>query len=236
MKTIGIIGGMSWESTVSYYQAINRGIKSQLGGLHSAKIVLASVNFAEYEVLQHQGQWNEIANLLTIEAVKLEQAGADFIVIATNTMHLVADDIRKRIRIPVLHIADATGQVISKTLNSDGAPINSVALLGTAFTMEKPFYRERLSHQYGLNVLIPGAKQRKEVHRIIYDELCQGLVLPESKRRYLEIIEQLITNGAEGIILGCTEIGLLLQSQDCSVELFDTAEIHAQAAVNRALS
>mgnify|MGYP003635772681 CR=1 FL=1 len=229
MQTIGLLGGMSWESTQSYYAAINQGIKQHLGGLHSAKLVLYSVDFAEIEALQQHGDWAAAAQILTRAAQSLQAAGADFLVIATNTMHKVAPDIQEHIRIPLLHIADATAQV----LQHQG--VQKVGLLGTAFTMEQAFYRERLEAQ-GIDVLVPNAAARAEVHRIIYEELCLGHINDASRSAYLQIIAELAERGAQGVILGCTEIGLLVKQTDTRVPLYDTTAIHAAATVSRALA
>ncbi len=230
MKTIGMLGGMSWESTLSYYQALNQGVKQQLGGLHSAKICLHSVDFAEIERLQHQDKWEELAEILTQAALSVERAGADFLIICTNTMHKVAPEIEAKLSIPLLHIADATAQ----TLKAQG--INKVGLLGTRFTMEQDFYKARLTEKYGIQVLVPNAEDREQVHQIIYQELCLGEVKPSSKAVYQTIIDKLAKQGAQGVILGCTEIAMLIQQQDTQVPVFDTTEIHAQAAVTEALS
>jgi len=229
MKTMGLIGGMSWESTVQYYQIINRTVNRRLGGFHSAKCVLYSVDFAEVELLQHQGKWEDATRLMIEAARSVERAGAEFLVICTNTMHKMAGDVQKKIDIPLLHIADAT----SETILSRG--LRKVALLGTRFTMEEDFYRGRLSARHGLDVIIPTADQRELVHRIIYDELCAGIIKPSSERVYLEVIEGLAGAGAQGIILGCTEIGLLVKQEHCRIPLFDTTVIHAEAAVAYAL-
>ena len=229
MKTMGLIGGMSWESTVQYYQIINRTVNRRLGGFHSAKCVLYSVDFAEVELLQHQGKWEDATRLMIEAARSVERAGADFLLICTNTMHKMADDVQKQIRIPILHIADATAE----TILSRG--LRKVALLGTRFTMEEDFYRGRLSARHGLDVIIPTADQRELVHRIIYDELCAGIIKPSSERVYLEVIEGLAGAGAQGIILGCTEIGLLVKQEHSRIPLFDTTVIHAEAAVAYAL-
>ena len=229
MKTIGLIGGMSWESTVQYYQIINRTVNRRLGGFHSAKCVLYSVDFAEVELLQHQGRWEDATRLMIEAARSVERAGAEFLVICTNTMHKMAGDVQKKIDIPLLHIADATAE----TILSRG--LRKVALLGTRFTMEEDFYRGRLSARHGLDVIIPTADQRELVHRIIYDELCAGIIKPSSERVYLEVIEGLAGAGAQGIILGCTEIGLLVKQEHCRIPLFDTTVIHAEAAVAYAL-
>ena len=229
MKTMGLIGGMSWESTVQYYQIINRTVNRRLGGFHSAKCVLYSVDFAEVELLQHQGRWEDATRLMIEAARSVERAGAEFLVICTNTMHKMAGDVQKKIDIPLLHIADATAE----TILSRG--LRKVALLGTRFTMEEDFYRGRLSARHGLDVIIPTADQRELVHRIIYDELCAGIIKPSSERVYLEVIEGLAGAGAQGIILGCTEIGLLVKQEHSRIPLFDTTVIHAEAAVAYAL-
>ncbi|WP_417356121.1 aspartate/glutamate racemase family protein [Gallaecimonas pentaromativorans] len=229
MKTIGLIGGMSWESTASYYRAINEGVKERLGGLHSAKIALYSLDFADIESRQHQGDWAGTATLLQDAASKVQAAGAELVLICTNTMHKVASDIEAVLDVPLLHIADAT----AKVLKAKG--ISKVGLLGTAFTMEQDFYRARLTEGFGIEVLTPPAPERALVHQVIYQELCQGTINPDSKAQYLGIIEALAAQGAEGVILGCTEIGLLVNQADTQVALFDTALIHAQAAVDAAL-
>ena len=230
MKTIGLIGGMSWESTQFYYQQINRGIRECLGGLHSAKILLNSVDFAPIEQLQHAGDWQATAEILTNAAQSLEAGGADFFLICTNTMHKVADTVAESVSIPLLHIADATAE----QLVSDG--VKKVGLLGTQFTMEQDFYRGRLTDKFGIKVLIPNSEQRACVHRIIYEELCQGKVKATSREAYLSIIQDLQAQGAEAVILGCTEIALLVSQQDTQVPLYDTTEVHAKAAVELALS
>lgn len=229
MKVIGLLGGMSWESTVGYYQAINEGVKNSLGGLHSAKIALYSVDFDSIEKLQHEGDWEETARILSEAAQSVESAGADFLLICTNTMHKVAPQIEKSINIPLLHIADATAEVIVQ----EG--IKTVGLLGTAFTMEQDFYKGRLSENYGLNVLVPESEDRKVVHRIIYQELCLGKIESNSKAEYLRIIDSLSNQGAEVVILGCTEIGMLVNQEDTEIRLLNTTEIHAEKAVERAL-
>jgi len=230
MKTIGLIGGMSWESSLEYYRIVNQTTKAKLGGLHSAKCVLYSVDFAEIEILQHQGRWQESAHVLIEAAGSLEKCGADFIVLCTNTMHKVADDIQAHINIPFLHIADATARQINRS------GINKVGLLGTRFTMEEDFYKNRLTQKYGLEVIIPNANAREIVHRVIFDELVVGEIRQDSRKKYLDIIQHLIDGGAEGIILGCTEIGLLVRDGDCREPLFDTTRIHAVAAVEYALA
>ena len=229
MKTIGLIGGMSWESSIEYYRIINEATKAKLGGLHSAKSLMVSVDFAEIEILQHQGKWIEAAQILIESAKSLENGGADFIALCTNTMHKVADDIQANVNIPLLHIADATAQLVKES------GIQKIGLLGTRFTMEEEFYKGRLSQKYGLSVSVPNAPQREIVHRVIYDELVLGKIEQNSKEQYVDIIRQMIDQGAEGIILGCTEIGLLIHEQDSPVPLFDTTRIHAEAAVEYAL-
>ena len=230
MKTIGLIGGMSWESSIEYYRIINETVKARLGGLHSAKCLMLSVDFAEIETLQHQGHWAETAEILAAAARDLENGGADFIVVCTNTMHKVAEEIQASVKIPLLHIADATAQVVNT------ADIQKIGLLGTRFTMEEDFYRGRLSQKFGLEVIIPEAPAREVVHRVIYDELVLGRIEPHSKEQYREIIAQMVSQGAEGVILGCTEIGLLVHQEDSPVPLFDTTRIHAAAAVEYALA
>jgi len=229
VKTIGLIGGMSWESSIEYYRIINKTAKAKLGGLHSAKSIMYSVDFAEIEILQHQGKWGEAAQMLIDAAKNLENSGADFIVLCTNTMHKVADDIQANVKIPLLHIADATAQLVKDS------GIRKIGLLGTRFTMEEEFYKGRLSQKYGLNVNVPNAQEREIVHRVIYDELVIGEIRQHSKEQYIGIIEQMVHQGAEGVILGCTEIGLLIHKQDSQVPLFDTTRIHAEAAVEYAL-
>ena len=230
MKCIGLLGGMSWESTVSYYQALNRGVRAQLGGLHSARVLLNSVDFAEIERLQHAGDWPATARLLAAEARKLQDGGADFLLIGTNTMHKVAPEIEAAIDIPLLHIADAT----AAKLQADG--VTRVGLLGTRFTMEQEFYKGRLQDRFGLAVLVPDEAGRERVHRIIYDELCLGEIRESSRAEYLAIIEELAAAGAEAVILGCTEIALLVGDAKAAVPLYDTTAIHAEAAVALALS
>ena len=230
MKTIGMLGGMSWESTASYYKALNEGVKKSLGGLHSAKICMYSVDFDEIEKLQHQGNWSGAANILSKAAKSVEAGGADFLLICTNTMHKGAQEISSQISIPILHIADATAE---KLLEDN---INCVGLLGTKFTMEQDFYKGRLSENHNIQVLVPDADERKIVHNVIYSELCLGKVFESSRNEYLKIIDNLYAKGAQAIILGCTEIALLVQQQHTSVPLYDTTEIHAAEAVKHALS
>ncbi|RUO46162.1 aspartate/glutamate racemase [Pseudidiomarina aquimaris] len=229
MKTIGLIGGMSWESTQTYYRLLNEGVRDRLGGLHSAKVLLNSVDFAEIEPLQHQGDWQGTADILVKAAQSLEAAGADFMLICTNTMHKVAPEVQKAVTIPLLHIVDAAADA----LKADG--ITTVGLLGTKFTMEQAFYRERLEAQ-GVNVLAPNESQRNTVHEVIFKELCLGVTKPASKQAYLDIIDDLHQQGAQAVILGCTEIGMLIKPTDTTVPLYDTTELHANAAVTYALS
>ena len=226
MKTVGLLGGMSWESTVPYFQILNREVGRRLGGLHSARIVLLSVDFQEIEVLQHQGRWEELGEILAGEARAIEGAGADFLVLCTNTMHLVAPAIEAAVGIPLLHIADATAQRIRE------AGLDRVGLLGTRFTMEEPFYRGRLQDLHGLDVIVPPPEDRAVVHRVIYEELVLGKLLPQSRKEYQRIVAGLEGAGAQGVILGCTEIGLLLGPGDVGIPLFDTALIHAEAAAD----
>ncbi len=219
---------MSWESTVGYYRAINEGVKKSLGGLHSAEIAMYSVDFEPIENLQHSGDWEGTVKILSKAAKNIESAGADFLLICTNTMHKVASEIQEAIQIPLLHIADATAEVLVK----EG--IKTVGLLGTAFTMEQEFYKGRLNDNYGLNVLVPNENDRKIVHNIIYQELCLGKIESSSKVEYLRIIETLASQGAEAVILGCTEIGMLVNQADTKVRLLDTTAIHAEKAVQYA--
>lgn len=230
MKTIGLLGGMSWESTMTYYQLINQGVKARLGGLHSAKVVLYSVDFHEIEALQHQGDWAAAGAALAQAGRSLEVAGADFLVICTNTMHKVVPAITAEINIPILHIADATAAAIT------AQGIQTIGLLGTQFTMEQAFYKHRLIEQHGLRVLIPETGDRAVIHRIIYEELCLGQIVPASRDACLAIIQNLQQQGAEGIIAGCTEITLLINPADLPLPLFDTTAIHAAAAVDAALA
>ncbi len=229
MKTIGLIGGMSWESSLHYYRIINEAVKQRLGGLHSARCILYSVEFAEVEEMQRQGRWQESAALLGDVARRLEGAGAELIVICTNTMHKVAGEVQACTHVPLLHIADATAQKIVER------GLVRVGLLGTQFTMEEGFYKDRLIQNYGLQVLIPNPAERQLVHRVIYEELCLGTINPASKEYFKGIIQKLVQAGAQGIILGCTEIGMLIQEPDSPVPLFDTTQIHAEAAVDFAL-
>lgn len=230
MKTLGLIGGMSWESTVPYYRLINEAVKARLGGLHSAKIILYSVDFHDIERLQRAGDWEAAGAVLAGAARALEGAGADLLVLCTNTMHKVADRIEAAVRIPLLHIADPTAVAIKQAGHA------TVGLLGTRFTMEQAFYRERLSERHGLQVMVPDAEDRAAIHRIIFEELCLGTVLPESRRACRSIMDRLAAQGTEAIILGCTEISLLVGPQDSKVPLFDTTALHAQAAAEASLS
>lgn len=229
MKTIGLIGGMSWESTIPYYRQINQSIKEHLGGLHSAKVVLYSLDFHEVERLQHAGDWAAAGELLAGAARALELAGADFLVLCTNTMHKVAPTIEAAVRIPLFHIADPTAEAIK------AAGLATVGLLGTRFTMEQAFYKDRLRERHGLQVLIPNPSDRDVIHRVIYEELCLGRIVEESRAEYRRIMADLVGQGAEGIVLGCTEISLLVGQQDSSVPLFDTTAIHACKAAEWAL-
>ena len=229
MKTLGLIGGMSWESTIPYYQIINDIVKERLGGLHSARLILYSVEFAEIEELQSTGQWDKSAEILGDAAKKLQACGADYIVICTNTMHKVAPQIQAMISVPVIHIADATAEVLKK----DG--LHRIALLGTKYTMTQDFYKQRLIDQ-GFEVLIPEEKDIEPVNRIIFDELCVGVIKDESRKEYQRIIQDLKDKGAEGVILGCTEIGLLIHQEDSVLPVYDTTLIHAQAAAEAALA
>lgn len=230
MKTIGLIGGMSWESTVPYYRQINETIRERLGGLHSAKVVLYSVDFHEIERLQHAGDWDAAGFILADAARSLQAAGAAFLVLCTNTMHKVASDIEAAVKVPLLHIADPTAAEIKRLGHS------TVGLLGTRFTMEQDFYRDRMSERHDLRVIVPGPEDRETIHRIIYEELCLGIAMAKSRSEYRRIMESLASQGAQAIILGCTEISLLVNQQDSEVPLFDTTAIHARAAVEEALS
>jgi aspartate racemase len=229
MKTIGLIGGLSWESSIEYYRIINEEVKKQLEGLHCAKSVMYSFDFAEIVSLQHQERWDEATTLMIDAARSVERGGADLLLICTNTMHKMADQVQKSVDIPLLHIADVTAEKIV------AQGLKTVGLLGTAFTMEQDFYTGRLAKRYGLEVLVPDEAQRKMVHDVIYEELCKGVIHPSSKEAYQRIIETLVARGAEATILGCTEIMLLLKQEDSPVPLFDTTTLHAQAAVAYAL-
>ena len=229
MKTLGLLGGMSWESTIEYYRLLNETVRAELGGLHSAKILMYSVDFEELVALKHKGDWGSIGRLLGEAAARLETGGADCILLATNTMHKVADSISMSAKIPLLHIADATADAIKQQ------NIQRVGLLGTRFTMEEAFYKDRLIHQHGLAVQVPDSEARNLVHDVIYDELCLGKIRQQSRDRFLAIIANLVESGAEAIILGCTEIGLLVRAEDSTVPIFDTTVLHARAAVEWAI-
>lgn len=229
MKTIGLLGGMSWESSIEYERIINTEVRRRLGGVHSADLLVRSYDFDEIERLQASGQWSEAGSLLASDARRLQDAGADLIVLCTNTMHLLADDIEDAIEVPFLHLADTTAAAVK------GASVDTVALLGTRFTMEKDFYVGRLE-SHGLNVIVPDEPDRTTVHDIIYDELVQGVILDGSRGRYLDIIDRLVERGAEGVIAGCTEIELLVTADDISVPYFPTTMLHAMAAVDMALA
>src|SRR5512143_276121 len=218
---------MSWESTAHYYRLINEAVKARLGGLHSARLVLASVDFADVEPLQRADRWDEAGELLNRAALGVERAGADLLVLCANTMHKVADRMMRGVRTPLVHIADVTGEHVL------AAGVRRVGLLGTRYTMEQDFYRARLAERFGLEVLVPGPADRDEVNRIIFEELCLGRIEPRSKARYLQVMEALVARGAQGVIAGCTEITMLVQQPDLSVPLFDTTELHALAAVDR---
>lgn len=229
MRTIGLLGGMSWESTAEYYRLLNELTRERLGGLHSARCVLYSVDFAEIERLQAEGRWDVAADVLSEAAKALEAAGADMLLICTNTMHKVADEVAAAVSVPLLHLADTTAAAVL------GKGLRRVGLLGTAFTMEQDFYRGRLAAQ-GLEVLVPDAVGRSTVHRVIYEELCVGVVREESRQAYQAIIKDLVAAGAEGIVLGCTEIELLISADDSPVPVFPTTRLHAEAAVSQALA
>lgn len=229
MKTIGLLGGMSWESTALYYKQINEEIKKRLGSLHSAKVVIYSVDFDEIEKLQHSGDWDKTAEILSEAGKNIQNANADFLLICTNTMHKVAPNIQEKIDIPIVHIADATAKVLQK----DG--ISKVGLLGTAFTMEEDFYKNRITDNFGIDVITPNKEDIKIIHKIIYEELCLGVINDNSRKEYLRIIEDLNSKGAQGIILGCTEICMLIKDEHTNTKLYDTTTIHANEAVNKAL-
>lgn len=229
MKTIGLIGGMSWESSLEYYRIINKTVQEKLGGFHSARCVMVSVDFAEIETLQHHGEWEQAGQRMAEAALQVEHGGADFLLLCTNTMHKLAPNIEQAVHIPFLHIADATAKRIK------AAGLVKIGLLGTLFTMEEDFYCGRLERKHQLSILIPPAPDREIVDHVIYDELCRGIIKPGSKANYVRIIHQLVAQGAQAVILGCTEIGLLVQQNDCTALLFDTTRIHAEEAVNFAL-
>lgn len=229
MKTIGLIGGMSWESSRQYYTIINESVKEKLGGLHSAKSLMYSVDFEEIGKLQHKGEWDKLTELMIEAAKNLEKGGADFIIICTNTMHKMAEEIQNNIQIPLLHIADSTAEKIKQK------DIKKIGLLGTKFTMEDDFYKGRLIDKFGIDVIIPNDEERQIIHDVIYNELCLGKIKQSSKEKFKNIIQNLVSDGAEGIILGCTEIPLLIKQEDIEVYLFDTTTIHAKSAVEYAL-
>ena len=229
MKTIGLIGGMSWESSLEYYRIVNETVKEKLGGLHSCKCLMYSVDFGVIEALQHQNKWDELTKLMIEAAQNLKHGGADFIVICTNTMHKMAPEIETATGLNVLHIADVTGAAISKD------QIQKVGLLGTRFTMEGDFYKKRLKDNYAIEVIIPEDADRQIIHDIIYNELCLGIIKDDSRQKYIDIINKLCANGAEGIILGCTEIPLLIKQSDVLIPVYDTTKIHAESAVDFAL-
>jgi aspartate racemase len=230
MKTIGLLGGMSWESSIEYYRIINETVREKLGGLHSAKSIMYSVDFAEIENLQHQGKWDKATDLMIGAAQKTEKGGADFLIICTNTMHKMADAVQRHLQIPLLHIADAT----AARIKAQGS--QKIGLLGTKFTMEEDFYKGRLEKKHGLEVIVPTEDEREIVHRVIYDELCIGKIEWSSREQYVSIMDHLVQRGAEGVILGCTEISLLVSDRDSRVPLLDTTKIHAVAAVEYALA
>jgi len=230
MKTIGLIGGMSWESSTEYYRIINQTVQERLGGLHSAQCILFSFDFQEIEHLQHQGAWEQLTELMIRAAQRLEGAGAELLIICTNTMHKMAEEVQSSVRIPLVHIADATAKAIIEK------GLDKVALLGTRFTMEEDFYKKRLREKYELEVIIPSESNREVIDNVIYTELCRGILHQSSREQFKAIIEKLASNGAQGVILGCTEIPLLIGQRDAEMPLFDTTRIHAQAAVEMALA
>ena len=230
MKTIGLIGGMSWESSVEYYKIINEGALARLGGVHSAKSVMVSVDFAEIDAILKEGRWKDAADLMSACAKKLETAGADAVLICTNTLHKVAEEVQASISVPLLHIADAVGQAVR------AQNLKTVALLGTRFTMQDDFIKGRLAQKFGLRVITPSAEDQEVIHRVIFEELVIGKILPASKTAYLDIIRKLQGQSAEAVILGCTELGLLVKQEDCDLPLFDTTVEHARAALDFAFS
>mgnify|MGYP003457724325 FL=1 len=230
MKTVGLIGGMSWESTSEYYKKINEGIKEQLGGFHSGKILMYSFDFDEIEALQHKNQWDELTEMLVDAGTRLKKAGADFLAICTNTMHKVADEVAEKTGLKVLHIADVTAEAIIQKNK------NIVGLLGTDFTMSEDFYKKRLNDKYNIEVMIPEKMERERVHRVIYDELCCGIVKSQSKAEFITIINNLKDKGAEGVILGCTEIPMLIEQKDLDIRVFDSMKLHAAAIVKEMLN
>lgn len=229
MKTIGLIGGMSWESSLEYYRIINQKVKKELGGLHSAQSLLYSVDFEGIQKLQHEGKWDELTNIMIDAAKNLEKGGAEMIVICTNTMHKMAQDVQDNINLPLLHIADTTAWAIQEQ------NLKTIGLLGTKFTMEQDFYKGRLTERFGMDVRIPNQEDRDIVHHIIYKELCLGNIKDASKKEYVRIIERMVEDGIEGVILGCTEIPLLVKQEDVSIPIFDTTTIHAEMAVMEAI-
>jgi len=229
MKNIGLIGGMSWESSLEYYRIINETVKQKLGGLHSAECIMYSVDFDEIEKLQHQGKWEDLTKIMIDCAQRLEKAGANLVIICTNTMHKMAEDVESNITIPLLHIADATAERIKEK------DFKKIGLLGTKFTMNEDFYKGRLIEKHGIEVIIPNSEEMQIVHDIIYNELCLGEIKETSKEQYKKIIKNLAKKGAEGVILGCTEIPLLIKQEDVEVPLFDTTKIHAEFAVDYAI-
>jgi aspartate racemase len=229
MKTIGMIGGMSWESSLEYYRIMNQAVKEKLGGFHSAPCILYSVDFDDVEKLQHQGDWASLNRLMIEAAQRVKKAGADFLIICTNTMHKMADEVQKAIQIPLLHIVDVT----AKAVRANGQ--SRVGLLGTKFTMEQDFYKGRLHEMHGIDVLIPEDKERQVIHDILYNELCLGEIKELSKGKFQSIIQNLVKRGAQGVILGCTEIPLILSQEDAEIPLYDTTALHARAAVDFAL-
>jgi aspartate racemase len=230
MKTIGLVGGMSWESSLHYYRLLNEGVKARLGGLHSARCVLSSLDFADIEPLQRAARWDEAGAILNRAALGLERAGAELVLICANTMHKVAERAMAGVKIPLVHLVDVAGERVR------AAGLSRVALLGTRYTMEDDFYRGRLAARHGLEVLVPGPEDRAEVHRVIFEELVLGRVVPSSRSRYAAVVERLVAEGAQGVIAGCTEIPMLLGPGDVSVPYFDTTALHAEAAVELALS
>jgi aspartate racemase len=229
MKTMGLIGGMSWESSLEYYRIINQTVKERLGGFHSSRCILYSVDFEEVEKLQHQADWEELTRLMIDTARRLERAGADFMIICTNTMHKMADEVQEAIQIPVLHIVDVTAEAIKKEGQT------CVGLLGTKFTMEQDFYSGRLKNKFGLEVLVPSPEERQSVHDILYSELCLGEIKDQSKETFKNVIKNLVDRGAQGVILGCTEIPLIVSQDDYDIPVYDTTTLHAVAAVDFAL-
>lgn len=230
MKIIGLIGGMSWNSTLEYYRIINELVALRLGGVHSARLVLYSLDFSEIETAQHEGRWDDAAHILAEAGIAVKQAGADFLVICTNTMHKVADIVAEKVNLPLLHIVDVTGSAVKER------GLQRIGLVGTRFVMKEDFYRERLRKRFGIEVLVPGEDDMAAIHQIIYDELCEGKIKAASRRICTDIISRLISRGAEGIILGCTELPLLIRAGDIDVPVFNTTRLHAEAAVNLALA